>query len=70
MPSVTITVTASDLTRIRPAIRNAYGPVLDPDAQLTDDQLAKQAIRHHVQQIVRDYERNQAEAAISIQDLD
>ncbi|MFQ5873025.1 MAG: hypothetical protein ACE5JL_04400 [Dehalococcoidia bacterium] len=70
MPTISITVTANDWTRIKPALRSAYGPALDPESQLSDSELAKQAVRRHVQQIVKDYERTQAEAAISVPDLD
>ena len=70
MPSIAIAVTAKDWTRIKPALRSAYGPVLDPESQLSDDTLALRAVRHHVQQIVKDYERSQAEAAILVSDLD
>jgi len=70
MPNITLTITDSDWTRIKPALRDAYGPIVDPDSLLTDDDLAVEAVKHHVQQLVKDYERSQAVNAITIPDLD
>lgn len=70
MPTIKITVTTNDWTRIQPALRSAYGPAIDPKAQLSDDQLAVRALKQHVQQLVKDYEMAQAESAILIPDLD
>ena len=70
MPSIAITITDNDWTRIKPAFRSAYGPIVDPNNLLTDDDLAVQALKHHVQNMVKDYERFQAEEAISISNLD
>ena len=70
MPNITITVTTKDCARIRPALRSAYGAAIDPEAQLSDNQLAVRALRQHVQQLVKDYETAQAESAIFIPDLD
>ena len=70
MPNLTITVSTGDLGRVKPAVRSAYGPILDPDGLLTDSDLVTSVIKHHLQRQVKDYERSQAEAAIAIPDLD
>ncbi|MEE9247691.1 MAG: hypothetical protein V3U79_03230 [Dehalococcoidia bacterium] len=70
MPTIKITVTTNDWTRIQPALRSAYGAAIDPKAQLSGDQLAVRALRQHIQQLVKDYEMAQAESAILIPDLD
>ena len=43
---------------------------IDPEAQLSDNQIAVRAMRQHIQQLVKDYETAQAESSILIPDLD
>lgn len=64
------TLTVASMNRVKPAVRSAYGSMLDPDGQVADAMLVQMAVRQHLQNLVNDYERAQAEAAISVPDLD